>query len=470
MRFAQQRNAMSNQLPNCISSPPWWQLMNWIADPIRCLDKYSQKYGDIFTMQLSGLGSVVVIGNPQAIEEIFSRDSQFDVGRANALAQPLVGRNSLMLMDGARHRRERKLLMPPFHGERLVTYAGQICTIAEQVAYQWPVGQPFVARTAMQKISLEVILQIVFGLSEGERYQQLKPLLTSWLDLTDSPLRSSILFLRFLQKDWGEWTPWGQMKRRQRQVHDLLQAEIEQRRNKPDKGSTDILSLMLAVRDELGQAMSDEELRDELLTILFAGHETTATTLAWALYQIHQHSDVREKLLQELDSLGENSSPMKIAQLPYLTAVCQETLRMYPVIPVIFPRITKSSVKIAGHLFEPQTTLMPSIYLVHYREDLYPHAQQFKPERFLERQYSPWEYLPFGGGSRRCLGAALAQLEMKLVLATILSKYQLTLALDKPVKLQRRGFTLAPTGGVRMVMTKARSLGSDSKTLIPTSH
>ena len=421
-------------------------------------------------MRLSGLGSVVVIGNPQAVEEIFSKDSQFDVGRANALAQPLVGRNSLMLMDGARHRRERKLLMPPFHGERLVTYAKQICTIAEQVANQWPVGQTFVARTAMQKISLEVILQIVFGLSEGERYQQLKPLLTSWLDLTDSPLRSSILFLRFLQKDWGEWTPWGQMKRQQRQVHDLLQAEIEQRRNKPDKGSTDILSLMLAVRDELGQAMSDEELRDELLTILFAGHETTATTLAWALYQIHQHSDVREKLLQELDSLGENSSPMKIAQLPYLTAVCQETLRMYPVIPVIFPRITKSSVNIAGHLFEPETTLMPSIYLVHYREDLYPNAQQFKPERFLLRQYSPWEYLPFGGGSRRCLGAALAQLEMKLVLATILSKYQLTLALDKPVKLQRRGFTLAPTGGVRMVMTKARSLGSDSKTLIQTSH
>ena len=400
-------------------------------------------------MRLSGLGSVVVIGNPQAVEEIFSKDSQFDVGRANALAQPLVGRNSLMLMDGARHRRERKLLMPPFHGERLVTAAGQICTIAEQVANQWPVGQPFVARTAMQKISLEVILQIVFGLSEGERYQQLKPLLTSWLDLTDSPLRSSILFLRFLQKDWGE---------------------IEQRRNKLDEGSTDILSLMLAVRDELGQAMSDEELRDELLTILFAGHETTATTLAWALYQIHQHSDVREKLLQELDSLGENSSPMKIAQLPYLTAVCQETLRMYPVIPVIFPRITKSSVNIAGHLFDPETTLMPSIYLVHYREDLYPHAQQFKPERFLLHQYSPWEYLPFGGGSRRCLGAALAQLEMKLVLATILSKYQLALANDKPIKLQRRGFTLAPTGGVRMVMTRSRSLGSSFKTSIPASH
>jgi unspecific monooxygenase len=430
--------------------------MNWIADPIGFQDKCSQKYGDIFTMRLSGLGSFVVISNPQAIGEIFSQDSQFDVGRGNAIAEPLVGRNSLMLIDGARHRRERKLLMPPFHGERLQIYAQQICLITEQVASQWQVGQPFVARTAIQKISLEVILQIVFGLREGERYQQLRPLLTQWLNMTDSPLRSSILFLRFLQQDWGAWTPWGRMKRRQRQVHALLQAEIEERRNKGDDGRTDVLSLMMAVRDEQEQAMSDEELRDELLTILFAGHETTATTLAWALYQIHQQLDVRERLLQELDSLGENSSPLKIAQLPYLTAVCQETLRMYPVIPVIFPRITKLPIKIAGYLFERETSLMPSIYLVHYRKDLYPGAQQFKPERFLERQYSPSEYLPFGGGSRRCLGYALAQLEMKLVLATILSKYQLALAEDKPVKLQRRGFTLAPAGGVQMVMTGKR--------------
>lgn len=456
MRIAQRGNAILSQLPNRITSPPWWQLMNWIADPLRFQDRYSQKYGDIFTMRLGGLGSFVLIGNPQAIQEIFSQDSKFDVGRGNALAEPLVGQNSLMLMDGARHRRERKLLMPPFHGERLQTYAKQICLITEQVASHWQVGQPFVARTAMQKVSLEVILQIVFGLSEGERYQQLKPLLTDWLDMTDSPLRSTILFLQFLQQDWGAWTPWGRMKRRQRHVHDLLEAEIEERRAKGDSGRADVLSLMMAARDENGQAMTNKELTDELLTILFAGHETTATTLAWAFYQIHQHLDVREKLLQELDSLGENSPPMEIAQLPYLTAVCQETLRMYPVIPVIFPRLTKSPVKIAGYLFDAETTLMPSIYLVHYREDLYPSAQQFKPERFLERQYSPSEYLPFGGGSRRCLGYALAQLEMKLVLATVLSKYQLALAEDKPVKLQRRGFTLAPAGGVRMVMTGKR--------------
>lgn len=407
-------------------------------------------------MHLSGIGSCVVIGNPQVIGAIFNQDSQFDVGRANKLAEPLVGRNSLMLLDGARHRRERKLLMPPFHGERLQTYAQQICRITEQVAKGWQVNQPFVARTAMQQVSLEVILQIVFGLSEGERYQQLKPLLTDWLDMTDSPLRSSVLFLRFLQQDWGAWTPWSQMKRRQRQVHELLQAEIKERRNNLDEERTDVLSLMMAARDENGQAMSDEQLKDELLSILFAGHETTATILAWAFYQIHRQPNVRAKLLAELDSLGENSPPMKIAQLPYLTAVCQETLRMYPVIPVLFPRITKSPVQLGGYFFEAETTLMPSIYLVHYREDLYPNAQQFKPERFLERQYLPHEYLPFGGGSRRCLGYALAQLEMKLVLATILSQYQLALAEDKPVKLQRRGFTLAPSGGVRMSVTGRR--------------
>lgn len=446
---------MLTQLPNRIPTPPWWQLMNWIADLIAFQDRYSRKYGDIFTMHLSGLGSAVVIGNPQAIQAIFNQDSQFDIGRANALAEPLVGRNSLMLLDGARHRRERRLLMPPFHRERLQTYAKQICLITEQVVSQWHVGQPFVARTTMQKISLELILQIVFGLSEGERYEQLKPLLTEWLDMTDSPLRSSILFLRFLQRDWGTWSPWGQMKRRQRQVHELLQAEIEEKRTKGNEGRRDVLSLMMAVRDEAGQGMSDEELRDELLSILFTGHETTATTLAWAFYQIHLRHEVRETLLEELDSLGKQSLMTK-AQLSYLTAVCQEVLRMYPVIPVLFPRITKSPVKIAGHVFEAETMLMPSSYLVHYREDLYPNAQQFQPERFLERPYAPSEYLPFGGGSRRCLGYALAQLEMKLVLATILSKYQLALAERKPVKLQRRGFTLAPAGGVRMVMVGKR--------------
>lgn len=447
---------MLNPLPNRISSPPRWQLITWIADPISFLERYRQQFGDTFTMQLGNMGTYVVTGNPQTIQEIFSQSTKFDVGRGNQLAAPLIGQNSLMLMDGDRHRRERKLLMPPFHGERLQTYAQQICLITEQFAQQWPVDHPFIARTAMQKISLEVILQVVFGLSQGDRYQQLKPLLADWLNMTDSPLRSTLLFLKVLQKDWGPWSPWGKMKRRQCRVHELLQAEIDERRTQNRETGTDVLSLMMAARDEQGQPMSDPELRDELLTILFAGHETTATTLAWALYQIHQQPHVREKLLHELDSSGEDLQPLEMSQLPYLSAVCQETLRMYPVLPVIFPRITKAPTEIAGHIFPAETTLMPSIYLVHYREDLYPAPHQFKPERFFEREYSPAEYLPFGGGNRRCLGYALALLEMKLVLATILSQYQLAVAEDKPVKLQRRGFTLAPAGGIKMRMIGKR--------------
>ncbi|MGB3640616.1 MAG: cytochrome P450 [Rivularia sp. (in: cyanobacteria)] len=445
---------MLSQLPNSIPTPPWWQLMNWIADPIEFQKKYSQKYGDIFSMQLSGIGYSVIIGNPKAIQELFSQDSKFDIGRANALAEPLIGKNSLMMMDGSPHRRERKLLMPAFHGEKIQVYAKQIVDITENIADKWQVGESFIVRSTMQKVSLEIILQVVFGLSEGKRYEQLKPLLTDWLDMTDSPLRSSMLFLKFLQKDWGTWTPWGKMKQRQRQIIDLLQAEIEEKRTKTDNtgNDNDVLSLMMAARDENGQAMSDDELKDELLTILLAGHETTATTLSWAFYQIYQNPNVIEKLQIELENLGENPNSLEIAKLPYLSAVCQETLRMYPVLPVLFPRIALAPIEIAGYQFDAETTFMPSVYLVHYREDLYPQPEKFKPERFLERQYSASEYFAFGGGSRRCLGYALAQLEMKLVLATVISKYQLACLEDKPVKIQRRGFTLAPTGGVKMVM------------------
>ncbi|PSR13922.1 cytochrome P450, partial [filamentous cyanobacterium CCP3] len=452
---------MANSLPNCIPDPPWRQLIQWVADPLEFQDRHSRTYGDLFTMRLTSLGTVVVLGNPQAVQDIFSQDAKFDVGRGNGIAEPLIGRNSLMLMDGDRHRRERKLLMPPFHGERLHTYAQQIVDITRQVTDRWQIGQPFVARTAMQQISLEMILQIVFGLREGDRYDQLKPLLTAWLDMTDSPLRSSLLFFKFLQQDLGPWSPWGRMKQRQRQVHALLQAEIGDRRAReraPGQAhGTDVLSLMMAARDEAGQPMVDEELRDELLTILFAGHETTSTTLAWALYQIHRHPQVYETLIAELDGLGTEATPMAVAQLPYLNAVCQETLRMYPVLPVIFPRIAKEPVQVGGQWFDAGTIFMPTIYLVHYREDIYPNAQEFRPERFLARQYSPSEYFPFGGGSRRCLGYALAQLEMKLVLATVLSQVRLALANEHPVKLQRRGFTLAPSGGVPLVMTHQRA-------------
>lgn len=440
-----------SHLPPTVESPPWWQLMRWIADPLALQAECAQTYGDSFKLQLGKLGAFFIIGNPQGVQEIFSQDpSQFDVGRGNQLAEALVGSNSLLLADGERHQRDRKLLMPPFHGERLQTYAHLIAQITRQVADQWQPGRGFIARTAMQHITLEVILQVVFGLHEGQRYQRLKSSLAGLLDLTDSPLRSSLLFFKVLQKDWGPLSPWGWFQRRKQEIDGLLQAEIDARRVQCDSERQDVLSLMLVAQDEKGQGMSDQVLKDEMITLLFAGHETTATTLAWALYEIHRHPTVKDKLVHEIESLGDDADPIAIARLPYLTAVCQEVLRRYPVIPILFPRIAKVPMTLMGYDFEPEMVLAPSAYLVHYQEALYPDAHQFQPDRFLARQYAPHEYFPFGGGNRRCLGYALAQLEMKLVVATVLSGYPLALNETAHVKPQRRGFTLSPEGGVKM--------------------
>jgi unspecific monooxygenase len=443
---------MVNQLPNPVPRPAWWQMLRWISDPLGFQDYWSAKYKDWFTINLTGLGKMVIISNSQAIQEIFAQDAKcFDVGRANNIGKPIFGKNSLLLMDGDRHKRERKLLMPPFHGERLQHYAQQICQITETITSKWQKYQNFKARNVMQEITQEVIIQVVFGLREGERYQAIKPLLSDMLNMTDAPISSSMLFFRFLQTDWS-WSPWGQMQKLRKKIYELLQTEIDQRRKSAENQGKDILSLMMAARDENGNPMTDEELKDELMTLLFAGHETTATILAWAFYQIHKNPEVLRKLTTEIAKLGANPDPMVLAKLPYLNAVCQETLRMYPVIPILLPRIAKQPIKIMDYTYDTESVLAPSIYLVHYREDLYPQPQEFKPERFLERQYSPSEYLPFGGGNRRCLGYALAELEMRLVLATILANYKLQLADNKLIKSQRRGFALAPKGGVSMLM------------------
>ncbi|MEW6495057.1 MAG: cytochrome P450 [Cyanobacteriota bacterium] len=441
------------KLPDSPQQPRLLQLIQWISDPLRYLDICSRAYGDTFTLQLATFKPLVFFSHPQAIQEIFTADAkQFDSGRGNEIARPLVGEHSILLLDGIPHQRQRRLLMPPFHGERMHSYSQIICNSAQQVASQWTVGKQIEVRAAMQDITLEVILHAVFGLGEGRRYQQLKPLLAAMLNMTDSPLSSSMLFFKVLQKDLGTWTPWGRMMGRKQQIYDLLQEEINERREQSELSGNDVLSLMMSARDEQGQPMTDAELRDELMTLLFAGHETTATALAWAFYWIHKLPLVREQVLDELDSLGDDPDPLAIARLPYLSAVCSETLRMYPILFIAFPRVTKSPMEIMGHQFDADTTMFPCIYLTHRREDLYPEPNQFKPERFIDRQFSPYEYLPFGGGNRRCIGFALAQLEMKLVLAKILSRYQLALTDSKLVKPIRRGFTIAPAGGVKMVV------------------
>ncbi|MBD1922651.1 cytochrome P450 [Microcoleus sp. FACHB-831] len=455
--IAENKTKPAAKMPDGPKTPKWLATIRAILAPLTYIEKAAKDYGDIYTAQFAGFPRQVVVSNPQAIQEIFTADPNlFDSGVANKILQPITGDYSLLLHDGDYHQRQRRLLIPPFHGERMRAYGDIICQITEEVMSQLTIGKTFVARSYMQEISLRVILRAVFGLDENSRFQQLRETLSSMLDTFNSPWSSSLLFLKFLQQDLGPWSPWGRFLRQKQQIDELLYAEIRERRAANDLSREDILSLMLSARDEHGEPMTDAELRDELMTLLFAGHETTATALAWALYWIHYLPEVREKLLAELDSLGDNPDPDKVFRLPYLSAVCSETLRIYPVTLFTFPRIVKSQFQLMGYEFPAGTMLSPCVYLTHHREDIYPEPKRFKPERFLERQFSPYEFISFGGGNRRCIGMAFALFEMKLVLAKILRSQQLVLIDNRPLKAVRRGITTTPDGGVRMVVTGSR--------------
>ncbi len=450
------------RLPDGPKTAPLLQMLHWIAKPYSYMDSCAERYGDIFAVPLgNNFRRIVFVSNPQALQQFLSPDSkQFDApGELNGLFEPLLGTRSVIAASGDRHRRERQLMMPPFHGDRMRAYGELIGEISQQVTDSWETGKAFSIRESMQAISLKVILRAVFGLNEGDRYQKLEKLLSSMLDVMSSPLSASMLYFPILRKDFGPKSPWGNFLHQQRQIDQLIYAEIAERRAQADPSRTDILTLLMSARDEAGNPMTDEELHDELMTLLVAGHETTATALSWAFYWIHKIPQVREKLLEELDSLGDNSDPNAIAKLPYLNAVCSETLRIYPVGMLTFPRVAKVPVELAGCHIEAGTSVIGCIYLTHHREDVYPEPKLFKPERFLEKQFSPYEYLPFGGGSRRCIGMAFAQFEMKLVLAAILKRYQLALADDRAARPVRRGLTSAPDR-VQVVVTSKRQSGA----------
>jgi cytochrome P450 family 110 len=442
-------------LPNLPMSP-WMQKLKWIADPVGYMQKAAQFCPDLFVAKVASFDQgFLFVQDPQAIQYVLTNDRQLfsAEGEINKFLEPLLGEYSLIMLSKEQHKKRRQLLMPTFHGSRMITYSELITKLTHQAMNSLPTGRNFTARKAMQEISLQVILEAVFGLYEGERAQKLKHLMAKMGDTFSSSLTSAFLLLPFLQKDLGPLSPWGYYLRQRNKLDQLLYEEIGDRRANPNEERTDILSLLMSATDEEGNHLTDKELRDELLTLLFAGHETTATAMSWALYWIHKQPKVKSKLLAELASLGENPDCLAIAKLPYLTAVCNETLRIHPVAMLTFPRIVQEPVELLGHKLAAKTVITGCIYLMHHREDLYPNSQEFRPERFLEKQFSPYEFMPFGGGVRRCLGEALAIFEMKLVIATIMSNYELNLATNEPEKPARRGITLAPKNGVKMILT-----------------
>ena len=432
--------------------PQWRQKLLWILDPVGYLLQAVKEEPELFWATVSGFGdNIVFVNNPDAIKEILNdRQTYCAAGSLNEILTPIVGDFSLLGLDGKRHQRERKLMMPAFHGDRMHYYGELINEITDDVFSRLEVGHEFIAREVMQDISLQVILQVVFGLNKGEKFDRIAQLIKSILNRFNQPINISFLFYGFLRKDWGRFSPWGSFIRIQKELDLLIHEEINNRRQEKNSDRVDILSLLLSAVDESGRGMTNRELRDELMLILFAGHETTAIAMAWGLYWSHYHPEMKDKILSELDNLPDDSDGMTIYQQPYLSAFCNEVLRIHPNAMLTFPRIAIQDTELLGRKVNKGSVFLGCIYLTHRREDLYPQAEEFKPERFLQRQFSPYEFMPFGGGVRRCIGEALASYELKLVMAKVLQKYRLELITNKPIKPVRRGVVISPKGGVKM--------------------
>lgn len=429
------------------------QKLQWIAQPHKYMDLASRQAPDIFHADITGGEGYIFVNHPEAMRQIVTSDraKYFAGSRANALVEPLVGENSLLLIEGEPHKKRRKLLLPPFHGERMQNYGRLIGDLTHKIIGELQPGESFTARHITQEISLQVIMEAVYGLHDRDSTQELKQLVVRLANIFESVVTSAHLFFPLLQRDLGAWSPWGNFIRQKQAINEAICQEIATRRTEDNSQRQDILSLMMSARDEAGEGMKDSELRDELMTLMLAGHETTATAIAWALYWVHRDPEIKAKLRAEIASLGTDPDPMELARLPYLSAVCKETLRIYPVAMLTFPRYVLEPTELMGYQLETGQVLMGCIYLLHQREDVYPEHQQFKPERFLKQEFDSYEFFPFGGGKRRCIGEALANLELKLVLATMISQYELELKSDRPEVPARRGVTLAPKTGVRMV-------------------
>ncbi len=440
-----------------VKIPKAIQLWQWITNPVGYLHNCDRQYGDTFAVHFSKLfDGVIFVSNPAAIQQLLTSDTkQFAApGTANQLLKPFLGDRGTILLDGIEHRKRRQLVMPAFHGDKIRVYTNLIQKITVDLIQKWPENVTINAREQMQSISLLVILQAVFGLYEGERLDLIQQKLIEVLTIFDSPLKSSFVFIPALQQDWGTWSPWGKVQRSLAKLDQLIYAEIADRRRNYQPDRSDILNLLIGAKDADGQCMNDQELRDELMTLLFAGHETTATALSWAIYWSSFLPEVRAKLLAEIATLGNERDLTTINKLPYLGAFCSEVLRIHPVALLTFPRVAQEAVSLHGYDIAPGKVVMGCIYSTHHRSDIYPEPDEFKPERFLEKQFTPYEYVPFGGGSRRCIGLALAQMELKLVLVEILANCELQLTDKLPIAPARRGVTLAPKTGVNIKVVK----------------
>jgi cytochrome P450 len=414
--------------------------VGFMLTPTRFLDACHERCGDYFTLRPAADRVLVVTADPAAVKQVFTGSPDLlHAGAGNVVLAPILGSGSVLLLDGAEHMRQRRLLLPPFHGERMRNYGAVMAEVADRHVAAWPRGRRFPVLPSMQAITLEVIMRAVFGVDDRDRRELIGAPLRRLLDMVGS--RRRVLALALTAGRGGPRSPWARFAAARSEADGLLYEEIRARRADPQ--GDDVFSLLLAARDESGEPLTDSELRDELMTLLVAGHETTATALAWALERLVRHPDVLERLHDEQEAGGDE----------YLDAVIKETLRLRPVVPAVVRRL-QAPMEFGGWELPAGVHIAPSIYLLHRRPDLYPDPLAFRPERFLAADPpGTYEWIPFGGGIRRCLGASFAMFEMKAVLGAVLRAARLRTASRRPSEgVTRRAITFAPSRGARIAL------------------
>ncbi|HEV7734734.1 MAG TPA: cytochrome P450 [Candidatus Binatia bacterium] len=411
-----------------------------------------RRYGDAFTIRIPGRPTQVVFSHPDAVKAIFTgSEDTLRAGEANVILEPVLGTHSLLLLDGAQHLRERRLMLPPFHGERMQAYGEAMRDITDAAIDRWPIGRAFPLHEEMQSITLDVILRTVFGMEDGAQLGALRASLLRLLAVATSPL----LLMTFLRRDLGPLTPWRRFVALRAEVDALLYAELARRRTTGTAERTDILSMLMEARDEQGNPMTDVELRDEMITLLLAGHETTATTLAWAVCRILEHPDVLARLQAERAVVcGDGPVTAEhVGALTWCDATVKEALRLTPIIQFV-GRILRAPMQIGGWDLPAGTMAAPCIFLTHHRADVWPDPERFDPARFLDAKPGPYAFFPFGGGVRRCIGMAFAMFEMKVVLAQVLGRLTLRLVPGYRAEIVRRSITLAPSKGMPVIVER----------------
>jgi cytochrome P450 family 110 len=434
--------------PPTVHGPAAYQKLRFLTSPIGLLESCARRHGDAFRLLL-GRPGLFVFSRPDHVKAIYTADTEvLRAGEAKrAIFGRLLGGASSLLLDGEPHLRRRKLLLPQFKGERMAMYASRIAAETRAAIARMPVGQPFALLPIVQSLTLRVMLSALLGPEDASS----APLWRAMERFATDAASSRLLMAPALQWDLGPYSPWGRVQRVVRAANGAVESEIQRRRARPNEGR-DLLDLLLSSSDEHGASLTDAEVKDEVLTLVVAGHEITSMVLTWLVHAVISRPEVQARIDGELEAIGEHD----VGGLTYLDSVVRESMRFHSVVPIGSARLATEDTRIGEHDVPRGAMVNVAIHLLHRRPEIFERPDEFRPERFsVEPRVGPYEWAPFGGGARRCLGMSFALFELKLITATLFSRVALV-GLERP-RAVRRGAFVAPSGGLRVVVKRLRA-------------